>query len=265
MITDLSITPLRLKTSSVPLDGRVFKAATLDIELASELEDATIFEAAGCKGSYIVYWYQLSRLETIGGIKAKLLKAINDTSLFRNGCWEPSLIPHILRQSTAKQTEVANFGSSGSDRTRRPRSNPPFCSACQSTSKQPTATSDSQRHSRASLRQEPVTRNVPDMDLQETVEGTVIPIAGSEETDVATWLNRIISLFTPSALQINSSRSYLEGGPRLTWSASKAHNHLRRWSSQYAAKPVENSHMSVKPDIVLCGQLDEQLALHGAM
>ena len=205
VITDLSITPLRPKMSSVPLDGRVFKAATLDVELASELEDATIFEAAGCKDSYIVYWYQLSHLETVGGIKAKLLKAINDTSLFHNGCWEPSLIPHILCQSTAKQTEVANFGSSGSDRTWRPRSNPPLCSACQSMSKQPTAPSDSQRRSRASLRWEPVTHNVPDTDLQETVEGTVIPIAGSEETDVATWLNQIISSFTPPALQINSS------------------------------------------------------------
>lgn len=256
MITDLSITPLRPKTSSVPLDGRVFKAATLDAELASELEDATIFEAAGCKDSYVVYWYQLSHLENINEVKAKLLKAIYDTPLFRNGFWEPSLIPHILCQSTAKLTEAANFGSSGSGRTRRPRSNPPLRSTCQSTSKQPTTASDSQRRSRVSLRWEPVTRNVPDTDLQETVEGTVIPIAGSEETDVATWLNWIISSFTPPALQSNSSRSCLEGGSRLTRSTSKAHSHLRLWSSQYAAKPVENSHMSVKPDIVLCGQLD---------
>lgn len=32
---------------------------------------------------------------------------------------------------------------------------------------------------------------------------------------------------------------------------------MRLWSSQYAAKPVENCHMSIKPDIVLCGQLDQ--------
>ncbi|KAI6018505.1 hypothetical protein BKA83DRAFT_4496014 [Pisolithus microcarpus] len=35
------------------------------------------------------------------------------------------------------------------------------------------------------------------------------------------------------------------------------HHHLHLWSSQYAAKLVENSHMSVKPDIILCGQLNQ--------
>lgn len=31
---------------------------------------------------------------------------------------------------------------------------------------------------------------------------------------------------------------------------------MRLWSSQYATKPIENSQLSVKPDIVFCGQLD---------
>ena len=53
-ITDLSITPVRPKTSSVPLDGKVFRAATLDAELATELEGATIFEGVGSKDSYVM-------------------------------------------------------------------------------------------------------------------------------------------------------------------------------------------------------------------
>ena len=47
-----------------------------------------------------------------------------------------------------------------------------------------------------SLRREPVTRDIPNTDLQETVEGTLIPIVGSEETNIVTWLNQIVSLFT---------------------------------------------------------------------
>ncbi|KAI6020926.1 hypothetical protein BKA83DRAFT_4126818 [Pisolithus microcarpus] len=266
-ITELSITPLHAKTSSVPLDGRVFKAATLDAELATELEGATIFEAPqGSKDSYVIYWYELSHLENIGRIRAELLKTIHDMPLFCKGCWEPSLIPHMLRQSTANPTEVASSSSSGSGtRTQRPQSNLPHHSHCQSTSKQPTTTSGLKRHSRASLRQELVTHDVPDTDLKETVEGTLIPITGSEETVVATWLNQIIASFTPLASQSKSSQSGLEGWnkPCLTRSASKVadtskmHHHLCLWSSQYTAKLVENSHMSVKPDIILCGQLDQ--------
>ena len=122
-ITDLSITPLHPKTSSVLLDGRVFKAATLDAELASELEDATLFEGVGCKDIYIVYWYRLSRLKNISEIKARQLKTTDSTLLFCSGCWEPTLIPHILRQSTANLTEAANSCSSGT-RARRPQFNP---------------------------------------------------------------------------------------------------------------------------------------------
>ena len=202
-ISDLSITPLCPKTSSVPLDGKVFKAATLDAELATELEGATLFEEAGSKGNYVVYWYQLSRLENVSDIRAEFLKATNDTPLFRAGCWESSLIPHLLRRSTIP-TEASNSRSSGRS-TRRPQSNPPRHSTRQSTSEKPTTTSGSKRQSGTSLRREPVTRDIPGTDLQETVEGTLIPIAGSEETDVATWLNRIVSLFTPPALQSNSS------------------------------------------------------------
>ena len=61
-ISDLSITLLCPKTSSVPLDGKIFKAATLDAELATELEGATLFEEAGSKDNYVVYWYHCSRI-----------------------------------------------------------------------------------------------------------------------------------------------------------------------------------------------------------
>ena len=96
MISDLSITPLCPKTSSVLLDGKVFKAATLDTTLDTKLEGVTLFEEAGSKDNYVVYWYQLSHLKNINEIKTELFKTTSDTPLFHGGCWESSLIPHLL-------------------------------------------------------------------------------------------------------------------------------------------------------------------------
>jgi len=265
-VTEFSTMLLCPKTSLVPLDGRDFKAATLDAELATELEGATLHEVTrGSKDNYIVFWYQPSHLDHMAGIKAELLQTINDMALFCNGHWEPSLIPYALHLSTTNLTDTASGSSSSGARTWRPQFNPPHHSKHQSTScHSPATMSGSKRHSRPSLRREPVTCSIPDTDLQETVEGKLIPVTGSKETNVATWLNWIFSSFTPPASQSDSSQPGQEGwnGPRLTQSVSKAAdtskecNNLQVWSSQYVAKPVENSRMSVKPDIVLCGQPD---------
>lgn len=101
-ITAPSITPICPKTSSVPPDGRSFKTATLDVELATELENATIYEQAGLEGNYIAHWCQLSDVaETLFQIKARSLTN-EDTPLFVSGCWEPSLIPSLLRQPVSE-------------------------------------------------------------------------------------------------------------------------------------------------------------------
>jgi hypothetical protein len=109
-ITIPSITPLCPKTSSVPLDGRTFKATTLDVELSAELEDATIYEQAGLKGNYVADWCQLSDVaENLSQIKARSLKYL-DASLFVGSCWEPSLIPSSLRQP-ASEVAVSSAAS----------------------------------------------------------------------------------------------------------------------------------------------------------
>ncbi|KAG9318972.1 hypothetical protein JVU11DRAFT_1088 [Chiua virens] len=99
-VTEHSITPLCVKMSSVPLDGRIFKATTIDAELAHELENVLIHEQAGHKlqDSYIVFWYQLSALKNLSHIKACNLKTETQTPLFLDGGhWDPTLIPAALR------------------------------------------------------------------------------------------------------------------------------------------------------------------------
>jgi Fungal protein kinase len=92
--------------------------------------------------------------------------------------------------------------------------------------------------------------------LQETVEVTVIPLAGSEEGTVATWLNKIVSSLPPPQTS-NSSQSSPEGWKGIHLAPSgNSNNPLRLWSSQFAVKPVGNTQFSIKPDIVFCGQLD---------
>ncbi|KAI6023240.1 hypothetical protein BKA83DRAFT_4493379 [Pisolithus microcarpus] len=84
-ITEISITPLCQKTSSIPTDGKDFRAETLDFELLSHLE--------------------------IKDIKASnLVNADSGEPLFIDGCWLPTLIRHILHLLTVDQAQ--NTGSS---------------------------------------------------------------------------------------------------------------------------------------------------------
>lgn len=215
-ITENSITPLRPKMSSVPLEGRILKAATLDAELATELENASIHEQAGLQGSYVVFWCQLSALENISQIRARDLKLEEWMPLFLSGYWDPLLIPAALRQPESESTKdtTSNLAdnSSGSRTqtwTRRSQSNPPTQSS--TTQRQPRATrgqpattsrSNLKKHS---LRQESITRTIPNTSVQETIQATVLPLASSEETNAATWLNWIIASF-PAPRELNGSR-----------------------------------------------------------
>lgn len=270
---NLTSTPLQPKTSSVPLDGRVFKAATLDAELTTELENASIHEQAGLKGSYVVFWCEHSALKNLPRIKARNLKTEENTPLFLGTYWDPFLIPVALRQPDSKSTEtdssVTVTNSSGS-KTRQTKSNTLTRSsttqrqsrsrARQKQSAVRTTSESSKSKRRGSLRRELVTRTIPNTSVQETVEATVLPLVGSEEASVAAWLNKIIASF-PALLDPSESRPEGWEGPRLTRSMAKetkTTHPLRVWTSQYAAKPVENQHLSVKPDVVFCGQLDPQ-------
>jgi hypothetical protein len=131
-----------------------------------------------------------------------------------------------------------------------------------------------------------VTWRISGTNTQETLEAMLIPIAGTEETDISKWLNMIIDLFSgPSPLRVSNPKSFGPAVPKgwdglclalsmakasstghcLTQSMSKvlceivADCCLCSWSLQHTTKPVENSHLNIEPNIVFCSQLVSKL------
>ncbi|KAI6025140.1 hypothetical protein BKA83DRAFT_4491897 [Pisolithus microcarpus] len=212
-ITEISITPLCQKTSSIPTDGKDFRAETLDLELVTELRDAMITEALGTR--FVAYWSRLSHLE-IKDIKASnLVDADTD--------W------------------AQNAGSSS-----------------QSTFAVQSRSSSSRKCFRGSHRWEAVAWAVPGTNTEEFIDAMLFPVASNEETMVANWLNSIIDSFSPPSA-VSGNDSSPAGWRPLTQSMQcelAARCHLHSWSAEYATKPVENSHIAVKPDIVFCSQPD---------
>ena len=249
-LTEFSITPFCQKTSSVLFDGKDFRAATLDAELANELDGTTISEMPQVpfRDHYVVYWYHHPRFKGIDALKASTLYTADQVPLYTEHCWNPSLIPHSLRQSTAANAQAAGTSSKSSGRCKK--------SARTSVG-------------RTSLRCEPVTWRIPGTNAEETLEAMLIPVTGAEESDISKWLNMIIDSFNDlSPPRESNPKSFgpavPEGwdGLHLTRSMTKASSNaaanrrLHSWSMQYATKPVENSHLNIKPDIVFCSQPD---------
>ncbi|KAI5993198.1 hypothetical protein EDD15DRAFT_2196640 [Pisolithus albus] len=155
--------PLKLKTTSVPMTGKFFRVQDANQHLLVELQGATIDEQLLKTRSH----YILDRCE-------KMLPAITkhipqadvnlplsisslqngDEFLYCNGCWEPMDLPQILRLSESPSTTLS-----------QPRRNHP--------------------------RHEAVQRHIPGTSQEEAVEGTFLPTAGSEEWQVAKWLNKL--------------------------------------------------------------------------
>jgi len=123
-------------------------------------------------------------------------------------------------------------------------------------------------------RHEVINRHIPGTLQEETIEGTFIPVAGSEEQHVASWLNRITEALRPlvpipsrtsdsvsqtagTVLTLihrtNDSDSKAIGTRTMaTRSMMAQHNaahHL--WSSETLHKPIKDSLMVWKPDLVL--------------
>ena len=249
-LTEFSITPFRQKTSSVPFDGKDFRAATLDAELTNELDGATISETPQVpfRDHYVLYWYRRPHFKGIDALKASTLYTADQVPLYTEHCWNPSLIPHSLCQSTAANAQAAGTSSKSSGRRKK--------SARTSVG-------------RTSLRHEPVTQRISGTNAEETLEAMLISITGVEESDISKWLNMIINLFNDlSPPRESNPKSFgpavPEGwdGLRLTRSTTKAssdaavNRRLHSWSTQYATKPVENSHLNIKPDVVFCSQPD---------
>ena len=88
-------------------------------------------------------------------------------------------------------------------------------------------------------------RCIPGTSQEETIVGTFLPTAGSEEQHVASWLNKItcaLEAFVPPPPLPNTVRA-------VTHSLTAKHHHV--WSSETSHKLITVNLLPLKPDLVL--------------
>ena len=204
-------TPLKLRTTSVPTTGKLFKAENVNQDLLVELEGATINENPFEKNSHYILAQcdQISPsmdhlLQALAGAPLKITSLKHQDRVIYDSHWEAKEIPHILRTSSA---------SSSSSRW-------------------------SQKSNNARLRCLSVRRVIPGTSLEESIKGTFLPNAGTKEECVARWLNKV----TEALMALGPSH-----GP-LTCSRMAA-KPARFWSSEASCKPVKDNMMTLKPDL----------------
>jgi len=185
-------TPLRLRTTSVPTTGKFFKVEDVNQDLVVELCNATIEEGLlrDNQSHYILdlcseispsTTQNLPSDEDPLKITSLMLKS---EFLYCNGRWEPTKIPKIL-QSAGSSTSLRYSHTSRMTNSSRSQK------SCSSTHTKQLAGSGS------GIRTETVRRCIPGTLQEESVQGTFIPVAGSEENQVANWLNEITHALEP--------------------------------------------------------------------
>ena len=87
-------------------------------------------------------------------------------------------------------------------------------------------------------------RRIPGTLQEESVQGTFILVAGSEENQVVNWLNEMTHALEPFIPPVPATSDRV-----LTCSATAIP--LHSWSSDTSRKPVKDALMPWKPDIIL--------------
>ncbi|KAI6025375.1 hypothetical protein PISMIDRAFT_16872 [Pisolithus microcarpus 441] len=218
--------PLKLKTTSVPTTGKFFRAQDINQDLLVELQGATIDEQLlitrshyildHCEKMLPVIMKHIPQADANSPLSISSLQN-GDEFLYRNGRWEPTDLPQILRLSESPSTTLS-----------QPRRNRP--------------------------RHEAVQRHIPRTLQEEAVEGTFLPTAGSEEWQVTKWLNKLALAVwafipgSPSTAVLGSTVTHR----RIMRSTAALHgvNH-RLWFAESSCKPIKDNLMSWKPDVVL--------------
>ena len=237
-------TPFKFRTTSVPTTGKNFNVEDVNQDLLVELEDATIDEDTLHTSCH----YILEETTKILPIMVQSLPSAGENSplqitsltfrkeyFYHDGCWDPTKVPNILR---SQPRALKNVKFTGSLRVRQGRgSNRP-----------------SQQHrTNTRSRRETVQRNIPGTLQKETIEGTFIPAAGSEEECVAKWFNGItdaISVLLPKNAVPAPTIPATAVTPRML-TRSAVTKHRRYWSSERSCKPIKDTLMPWKPDVVL--------------
>ena len=234
--------PLKLRTTSVPTMGRVFRAQEVNQDLLIELEGATIDEDPFTDDHYILdICHQLSpaTTENLPSDTAPPLKLtsleLGNESLYCDNRWVPTKIPQLLR---SPEPTVSLRGHQGWGRGRGQERG---CGSSQ-------AHSDIPNRAGGGTRREVVQRFIPRTSQKETIAGTFLPEAGSEEQYIAKWLNQIthaLEVFIPPPPLPEATPS----GRAVTRSLTAK---LRRiWSLETSRQPIKDSLLLLKPDLVL--------------
>lgn len=244
--TSLSFTPYILKTASVPTSAIIYQATPLNQDLQNELAGATIDEPKWTKkGSshYVLHLYQQFQQHT-GVQDPKLSELESDPPLYdsEQNCWQPSLLPNILRHSPSTTTH----GKNDSLFATNPR---PRKLTVTRTVKGSSATfveTEEGTYIRTGT-EETKTREAEgstSTTFVETEEGTYLPTAGTEETKIASWLNCA-----------TTAMSHLAPSSGHAHTRSKTITDARRvWSAEFATKPAPTDsdfNIKMKPDIAL--------------
>ncbi|KAG6377869.1 hypothetical protein JVT61DRAFT_14651 [Boletus reticuloceps] len=184
-------------------------------------------QGRGNRSHYILHFYQST------GVDIPELVALKDSDgksqLYDtdSSCWQPILLPHILRFSAA--THSIGRGRRNSIKTSDSAlpSIPTQC--CRNPQRNVTITRAAQ-----------VSRTVL---VTETEEGTYLPKSGSEENKTATWLNHI-------ALSFRSILKPKTFGPQTRAKTKELADMQCVWSSEFATRPVPTDlDMKMKPDM----------------
>ncbi|KAF8546316.1 hypothetical protein OG21DRAFT_1491350 [Imleria badia] len=214
-------TPLKLRTTFVPTTGKAFKAENVNQDLLVELEGATINKSPFENNSH----YILAQCNQISpsmnhlprapaGTPLKITSLEHQNQVIYDGHWDTKEIPHILRASLA---------SSGLSRWSRKN---------------------------ARLRRESIHRVIPGTSLEESIKGTFLPTAGTEEESSRT-LSGDEPIASPKPIPTGSPETTTSGFLLSLQRNRSAAKCARFWSSEALCKPVKDNMMTLKPDLIL--------------
>ena len=106
-------TPLKLRTTSIPTTGKIFKAHEVNQDLLVKLHGVTLHEDPLSTLHYILELcvkisptvIQSFPLQSwTSPLKIKSLK-LKDEYLYHNGCWKPTKVPNLLRSPATSSSQ----------------------------------------------------------------------------------------------------------------------------------------------------------------
>lgn len=261
----LQSTPFRIKSSSVPISAKLFKAEDVADDLIVELDNATISESPDSKSNsmppsleYIQNFLDSSAAFQSVSLRLSTLKDSAGKLFYKKGCWSPLKIPFFLH----RQADLAGIGAASSSRAAKPDPSKATSDPLRSRAPRRTKSSGS-LHTKASrtssrgVRRQTIRRLVGSGSETEEVEGTFISSAGQDEEDTAVWLNGLATSFqsiaftTPIPALENSSQPHTRGYLKRTSLALASVTPKRLWSAQCATKSIPGA-MKIKPDLIFC-------------